>query len=167
MYTPEVLITFLIIGVVLVFVFLAFLEEVLIERPRKRKEARKWKEDYKEILKSEIILRNALKDVGAALPPCEKCGSPKMQLWEVDEYVMWTRCLSCKKKYNQTPSEGSNWLEVVSTALSGIYFLLDAYQNTANPDIKVAISSKLKFDYFGLRKGSLYCRAVEFRTSEK
>jgi len=154
------------VAVVFLIFILIFLDKVISNR-RNAKEAMKWMDDKKEILKSEIILRNALKDVGAALPPCEKCGSPKMQLWEVDEYVMWTRCLSCKKKYKHTPAEGSNWLEVVSTALSGIYFLLDTYQNTSNPDIKVAISSKLKFDYFGLRRGSLFCRAVEFRTSDK
>lgn len=157
----------LVVSLVFVYLLATMLKKAIYDGPRLRKEAELWKSEHEEILKSEAILKNALNQIGEALPPCDKCGSHKLQLWEVDEFVMWTRCRSCKKKFDHQAAEGSNWLETINVALEGVYFLVNTYQNSVNPQIKALIKPKLTYDYFGLRKGSFLCRAVIFESNKK
>lgn len=153
--------TLIIIIAGLLFVAVVFIYQGIVVNPREQKELEAWKVEHKELMDSEKKVEEILLQVGESAPPCKKCGSNTAQLWDVNENIAVFRCTSCKRKEEYRQGD-SNWILILNLRLQGVYFLIDTYNATQNKKLENFLKSKLRKNYFGLRKGSLYCRVFEF-----
>ncbi len=122
------------------------------------------------IVNSEILIRGELLASSLDISQCRKCGSNKMQLWNVGPYELEYGCILCKKKFSSFNHLASLDINDFYNNLSNLYILLEKISSVKNKfySNKNALKGwqplfeKIEFEYFELRSGTPYVRAIEF-----
>jgi hypothetical protein len=125
-------------------------------------------EENFEIAYAETFLSAQLTLEADRIPICRKCGNNKMQLWNVGPFEMDYRCTVCKKKYSGNTYIGSEKVNELYTNLNNLYLLIEKIFSIKRKGLTQEwneLISLIEFDYFKLRAGTPYVRAIYFYTN--
>lgn len=139
---------------------------------RKRCEA--YIQENLEIAYAESHLYSELIVAADKFPICRKCGNDHMQLWNLGPFEMEYRCTLCKKKYSGNVYLGSEKVNVMFCYVENLYLLLAEISSLRKKygDSKLIhawhqLTKLADFDYFNLRGGTPYVRAIYFLANGK
>jgi hypothetical protein len=154
----------IIVGVGVLFLILLLIYLHLIEGPKEEEEKNNWIKKNGDKLQLQVYLCEVLNLIGNSTPPCIKCDSTELQLWEVRKNDFVLRCLSCKNKFkkesitirNNTTGNPVEFENFLGQYISFVIFTLNHNDNRLGKYLK----SLLKWNFNKLRKGTPLLRGI-------
>lgn len=160
----------IVLGFCIIILLIGGLYIVLIENPNQENEKNEWLKNNKWKMDSQIILDEVFQKAGKLTPPCKKCNSIELQLWDINNNEITLRCTTCKNKFkvnvkihslNNNEDDSIDFNRVLNVYIDLIVFTLKQ-QNTR---LGIYLRDYLKWNFFNLRKGTPLYRGITFNSN--
>lgn len=153
----------IIVGVGVLFLILLLIYLHLIEGPKEEEEKNNWIKENEDKIQLQVSLFQVLNLIESSTPPCVKCNSTDLQIWEVQKNDFVLRCLSCKNKFTKSSitirnknGEIIEFQDFMDQYINFVIFSLNHKDNRLGKYLK----SQLCWDFDKVRKGTPLYRGI-------